>query len=125
MALGLAVLTQRTNVLEVGSWKPVLRLGEGLDGFGIKRLGLSLLSFCVGLSMMLWYNLTTPGTIGMILSNLVVTAEGVNNLAFLTNTIYNKIIFNYFIIIALNRNSCDWFIIIISIFNIYMIYVTY
>ena len=79
MALGLAVLTQRTNVLEVGSWKVV--------SFGVKRLGLSLFSFCAGLSMMLWYNLTTPGTIRMILSNLVVTSEGVSNLDFMTNVL--------------------------------------
>jgi len=77
IALGLAVLTQRANVLGVGSWK--------LDGFGLKPLGLSLLSFCAALSLMLWYNLTTLGTIKTILGNLVVTSGGVNNLDFLTN----------------------------------------
>jgi 4-amino-4-deoxy-L-arabinose transferase-like glycosyltransferase len=86
MALGLAVLTQRTNLKDMTSFGTWIReTARKVEGFGIKRLGLSLLAFCVGLSMMLWYNLTTPGTIRMILSNLVVTSRGTNNLAFLTN----------------------------------------
>ncbi len=86
MALGLAVLTQKMNLREIIVFRTWIREMTGkAAGFGIKRLGLSLLAFCVGLSMMLWYNLTTPGTIRMILSNLVVTSKGTNNLAFLTN----------------------------------------
>lgn len=86
MALGLAVLAQKISLREVVSFRTWVREMAGkVVGFGIKRLGLSLLAFCVGLSMMLWYNLTTPGTIRMILSNLVVTSKGTNNLAFLTN----------------------------------------
>jgi len=86
MALGLAVLTQKINLREIIAFRTWIReMAEKAAGFGIKRLGLSLLSFCVGLSMMLWYNLTTPGTIRMILSNLVVTSKGTNNLAFWTN----------------------------------------
>jgi len=86
MALGLAVLTQRINVRAIIAFRTWIREMTGKAvGFGIKHLGLSLLAFCAGLSMMLWYNLTTPGTIRMILSNLVVTSKGTNNLAFLTN----------------------------------------
>jgi len=86
MALGLAVLTQKINLREVVSFRTWIgEMAGKAAGFGIKRFGLSLLAFCVGLSMMLWYNLTTPGTIRMILSNLVVTSKGTNNLAFLTN----------------------------------------
>lgn len=86
MALGLAVFTQTSNLKGMVSFRTWIRDRAGkVVGFGIKRLGLSLLVFCVGLSMMLWYNLTTPGTIRMIMSNLVVTSKGTNNLAFLTN----------------------------------------
>ena len=86
MALGLAVFTQTSNLKGMVSFRTWIRdRTRKVIGFGIKRLGLSLLAFCVGLSMMLWYNLTTPGTIRMILSNLVVTSKGTNNLAFLTN----------------------------------------
>ena len=86
MALGLAVLTQKMNLREIIAFRTWVRdRARKAIGLGIKRLGLSLLSFCAGLSMMLWYNLTTPGTIRMILSNLVVTSKGTNNLAFLTN----------------------------------------
>ena len=73
-ALGLAVLTQRITLKEMVSFRTWIReMTRKAVGFGIKRLGFSLFSFGVGLSMMLWYNLTTPGTIRMILSNLVVT----------------------------------------------------
>ncbi|MFQ5822200.1 MAG: ArnT family glycosyltransferase, partial [Candidatus Heimdallarchaeota archaeon] len=85
-ALGLAVLTQGTNLKEMVSFRTWIReTARKVVDFGIKRLVLSLLSFCVGLSMMLWYNLTTLGTIRTILNNLVVTSGGVSNLGFSTN----------------------------------------
>lgn len=86
IALGLAVLTQGINLREMISFRTWIReMAKRVADFGIKRFVLSLVLFGAGLSMMLWHNLATLGTIRTILDNLVVTSGGVNNLDFLTN----------------------------------------
>jgi hypothetical protein len=85
-ALGLAVLTQGINLREMISFRAWIReMARQAADFGIKRFVLSLASFGAGLSLMLWHNLATLGTIRTILDNLVVTSGGVNNLDFSTN----------------------------------------